>query len=373
MLVSAAVPPSRVVMTLPEGQRLPWLALDLLAGRRRLRAGALPATLAASRGRAAGARRVRVGVGGRPGPAGRVSPWRTRRRWARDDPGRPARHRQRPGLLRARARRQRQHLVGRPDGEHAVHRGGAGLGHVPRLPARAARGRCANAPSGPRPSSCCAPSRPGPTSGPGSPGRCTTCSRTGSRWSRMHAGALEFRPGPRRRRGAPTARRDPGQRPPGPRRTCARCSACCATASDAATPARPAAADVADVPPAGRGLAVRPGSRSSSSDAVARRRAGRRSGRTVYRIVQEGLTNARKHAPGARCTCASTGGARGRASTSWCVNPLGRRPRPATPGAGARAGRPRRAGPAGRRHAAGTADAATGALRAARRGCRGAA
>ena len=69
----------------------------------------------------------------------------------------------------------------------------AGVGHVPRLAARAARGRCATGPSGPRPSRSCASSRAGPPSAPGSPGRCTTCWRTGSRLITLHAGALAYR------------------------------------------------------------------------------------------------------------------------------------------------------------------------------------
>lgn len=55
-------------------------------------------------------------------------------------------------------------------------------------------------------------------------------------------------------------------------------------------------------------------------------------GRTLYRIVQEGITNARKHAPGARLTV----DVRGDAATGIDVtirNPLGLGP-PAAPGAG---------------------------------------
>ncbi len=55
-------------------------------------------------------------------------------------------------------------------------------------------------------------------------------------------------------------------------------------------------------------------------------------GRTVYRIVQEGITNARKHAPGARVTIRSTGDP-GSGITVVVSNPLGER-RSAAPGAG---------------------------------------
>ena len=55
-------------------------------------------------------------------------------------------------------------------------------------------------------------------------------------------------------------------------------------------------------------------------------------GRTVYRIVQEGLTNVRKHAPGAGVAIRSSGDERG-GITVVISNPLGDRPS-TTPGAG---------------------------------------
>jgi signal transduction histidine kinase len=55
-------------------------------------------------------------------------------------------------------------------------------------------------------------------------------------------------------------------------------------------------------------------------------------GRTVYRIVQEGITNVRKHAPGAEVTIRSSGDARG-GITVVISNPLRDRP-PGAPGAG---------------------------------------
>ncbi|WP_052385032.1 sensor histidine kinase [Streptomyces sp. NRRL F-2890] len=59
-------------------------------------------------------------------------------------------------------------------------------------------------------------------------------------------------------------------------------------------------------------------------------------GRTVYRIVQEGLTNARKHAPGAETTV-TVDGARGTGVTVEIRNPLGAPQRPGArliPGSG---------------------------------------
>ena len=52
----------------------------------------------------------------------------------------------------------------------------------------------------------------------------------------------------------------------------------------------------------------------------ATRRCRRRVGRTLYRIVQEGLTNAAKARPGARSSGSTVSGvARTTASTSWCA------------------------------------------------------
>ena len=56
-------------------------------------------------------------------------------------------------------------------------------------------------------------------------------------------------------------------------------------------------------------------------------------GRTVYRIVQEGITNARKHAPGALLTIAGQRLARTTASTSCCAT-RSASARPGRPGAG---------------------------------------
>jgi signal transduction histidine kinase len=56
-------------------------------------------------------------------------------------------------------------------------------------------------------------------------------------------------------------------------------------------------------------------------------------GRTVYRIVQEGITNARKHAPGTPVTVHVSGDPRAGVSVDL-TNPLGRDDRPPPPGAG---------------------------------------
>ncbi|MFF9622787.1 sensor histidine kinase [Streptomyces griseosporeus] len=56
-------------------------------------------------------------------------------------------------------------------------------------------------------------------------------------------------------------------------------------------------------------------------------------GRTVYRVVQEALTNARKHAPGAEVTVTVTG-ARGEGLSVTVRNPAPDRPAPPVPGSG---------------------------------------
>ena len=75
-------------------------------------------------------------------------------------------------------------------------------------------------------------------------------------------------------------------------------------------------------------------------------------GRTVYRVVQEGLTNVRKHAPGQEATVL-LGGRRGRNLLVVVLNRTARRHRRPGPDPGQRqrARRPAGAGPAGRRPA----------------------
>ncbi len=74
-------------------------------------------------------------------------------------------------------------------------------------------------------------------------------------------------------------------------------------------------------------------------------------GRTVYRIVQEGMTNAAKHAPGTALRIVVSGSP-DEGVTVELRNPLGLRPG-STPGAGPRPGRPDRARRAARRSARG--------------------
>ena len=59
-------------------------------------------------------------------------------------------------------------------------------------------------------------------------------------------------------------------------------------------------------------------------------------GRTVYRIVQEGITNARKHAPGALLTVELQRLARGRHRRACCAtrSGFGRAPHARAPGSG---------------------------------------
>ena len=71
-------------------------------------------------------------------------------------------------------------------------------------------------------------------------------------------------------------------------------------------------------------------------------------GRTAYRVVQEGLTNARKHAPDTLVTVALSGGP-GDGLNDLCAQPAPDRVAPRRPGLRARAGRALRArGPGGR-------------------------
>ena len=132
--------------------------------------------------------------------------------------------------------------------------------------------------------------------------------------------------------------------------TCARCSACCATgrrldATDRAAAAHPRRPDRPGRRRARRaGMPVR---LRLPADALDDRLPARSIGRSAYRIVQEGLTNARKHAPARR------GGRRARRrprATALTVEvrnpcPVGRRGRTAT----RRRHRADRAGRAGRR------------------------
>ena len=133
-----------------------------------------------------------------------------------------------------------------------------------------------------------------------------------------------------RRRGGPLRGRTR------PWMSCGRSSACCGTTrcptsrrrAAGAGRRRPARPDrgVARRGHAGRGGRRRPGSATGLPDAA---------GRTAYRVVQEGLTNARKHAPGQPVTV-TLGGGPGAGLDVSVANPPGP-PRPArrpVPGTG---------------------------------------
>ena len=166
----------------------------------------------------------------------------------------------------------------------------------------------------------------------------------------MHAGALAFREDLDRRGDARAAPRSSGSRPTRRSPTCAACSACSATRAPASSLDRRSRrtptcrALVAEA----RGVRARASSTATSlptttpvPDAV---------GRTVYRIVQEGITNARKHAPGAALHHRGQRLTRTTASTSCCAT-RSASARRATPGAGLGPGRAVRARRAARRAA----------------------
>ncbi len=76
-------------------------------------------------------------------------------------------------------------------------------------------------------------------------------------------------------------------------------------AGDAPEPPQPTLADIPSLVSESRAAGVRVACRIEVPDGAAARPA---LGRTAYRVVQEGLTNARKHAPGAAVDVAVTGG-----------------------------------------------------------------
>ena len=108
---------------------------------------------------------------------------------------------------------------------------------------------------------------------------------------------------PRRaaRAARPRRRGGPRRRAPGARGAARGHRRCCARTTPTAT-ARPAAAArrCADLPTGWSRSPGRPGRGHGCDDRVPRpgRRCRTRPARTAYRVVQEGLTNARKHAPG---------------------------------------------------------------------------
>ena len=102
---------------------------------------------------------------------------------ARDRPGRGGRLRRRPGLRRQPARQQQRPVLVDPRRSTSSPPSPSSGGACTSAPAASSCGPCGTAPSAPSPSRSSASRRRGPTSGPGSPARCTTCSPTGSRRS----------------------------------------------------------------------------------------------------------------------------------------------------------------------------------------------
>ena len=152
----------------------------------------------------------------------------------------------------------------------------------------------------------------------------------------MHAGALAFRDGPRpptRCAPAPTSSRTRRtRRSP----TCAASSACCATPRPASA-ARAAAADVRrpaaswSTRPAGAGLQRR---RTTTGVERGRPRCRTRSAARVYRIVQEGMTNAAQARPRRSCSRVQVSGSPEDGVDVRAAQPARRSRRRARPGAG---------------------------------------
>ena len=243
--------------------------------------------------------------------------------------------------------------LAQPHRQRDRHRGDARLGHVHRLPPRADLDAAATAPSAPRPSRSS-----------GSPRRAANERARIAREMHdvlahrisqisMHAGALAFREDltperdPRQRGG------DPGQGARGAHRPARRPRR--AARRRTGEPAQRAAADVRRPAPA---WSPRPGSRGlrrrvrGPGRAPPTRCRTRPAGR-VYRIVQEGITNARKHAPGALLTVRAQRLA-GRRPRRAAAQPARLRAS-AHPGLRAGPGRARRARRAARRPARRTA------------------
>ncbi len=113
--------------------------------------------------------------------------------------------------------------------------------------------------------------------------------------------------------------------------SCATCSACCARTTPGPATARPQPtyADIAALVDEAKNL----GLDVDWTDAVdIATPVPPATGRTVYRIVQEGITNVRKHAPGSEVAISSTGDPRA-GITVVLANPLGDSAS-AAPGAG---------------------------------------
>ena len=170
----------------------------------------------------------------------------------------------------------------------------------------------------------------------------------------LHAGALEFRPdAPAEEvaRAAGVIREQRPRRPAGPARGDRGAPR---RGRPAATPPEPPQPTLADLP----ALVAESRAAGVRVERQRQRRRARRTvpaalGRAAYRIVQEGLTNARKHAPGAAVTV-PTGRRAGRRADRRRPQPVAGRAQPAgapDPGRRHRPGRPRRAGHPGRRPA----------------------
>ena len=224
------------------------------------------------------------------------------------------------------------------------------LGALRARPPRPGRLSCTSGRRGWRRRGGCGPTRRGRRSASGSPARCTTCSPTGSRCSACTPG---------RSNTGPTRRPPRSQRPRA--WSASRRAAALEELRDVigvlregteseARPPQPTLADLPALIEESRAAGMRI---EAELDLPTRTRRARRLGRTAYRIVQEGLTNARKHAPG---TLVAVRGHGGRRRRSRSRSATGRRSAPvAAPGAagrGQRPDRPRRAGRAGRRRAA---------------------
>ncbi|WP_189133195.1 sensor histidine kinase [Wenjunlia tyrosinilytica] len=123
----------------------------------------------------------------------------------------------------------------------------------------------------------------------------------------VHAGALEFNPGATRSEIEHTAAviRDSAHRALQDLRTVIGVLRAPTAEETGAPPPQPEMADLERLAQESRdaGMRVRIDQRVTDADAVPAL-----TGRTVYRIVQEGLTNARKHAPGAAVRIEITGG-----------------------------------------------------------------
>ena len=225
---------------------------------------------------------------------GAVRPRASADRCGRSD-GRPARLRDQPGLSALVSGDERLADAGLH--RDPVDRGRRGLGAARPRPARArplaARaGRAAEAERRLQVEQAREAERAG------SPARCTTCSPTASRcWpARGRARVPPRRAAGGDRRGGRRHPRQRARRPAGAARGDRRA----ARRRRGTTPPAPPQPTLADIPALvdesrAAGMRVR----CSIDEAAAAARAARAVGRTAYRVVQEGLTNARKHAPGA--------------------------------------------------------------------------